>query len=171
MNSKEFVNRIVPLSPRIYSMANRILGNDEDARDAVQEIMIRLWKGRNGLNNHPNVNGFVFLLSRNYCLDIIKKKKPDIIGYPILFSDTMSTGKNNMGEQEELFTIVRKIIDELPDNQKDIVIMRDLDGLEFEEIATISGINLKYIRVLLSRARKRIGLRLTEIYNYQYEKN
>ena len=58
-------------------MAARMLGNDEDAQDAVQEIMIKLRKCKKQLKEHPNLNGFVFLTARNHCLDRLKKKNPE----------------------------------------------------------------------------------------------
>ena len=76
MNTKDFKDKVVSLSERIYPMVVRMLGNKESAEDAVQEIMIKLWDKRGNLKNHPNITGFVFLTARNYCLDILKKKIP-----------------------------------------------------------------------------------------------
>lgn len=168
MNNNEFNTRIISLSPRIYPMVARLIGNEEEAADALQEIMIRLWKSRSKLGKHPNPEGFVFLTARNYCMDLLKKKKP-------VYSDLSRVDSGKTGitdganyEGKELFRLVNDIINELPVNQRDIVLMRDIDGLEFEEICAITAIRVENIRVLLSRARKKIGARLNEIYNYEY---
>lgn len=75
MTSIEFKHKILSLSPRIFPLAARLLGDEEDGRDAVQEIMIKLWNTRKQLNKHPNISGFVFLTARNYCLDRLRVKK------------------------------------------------------------------------------------------------
>ena len=75
MNSKDFKNNVLSLSDRIFPMVARMLGNDTDAKDAVQEIMIKLWDRRKQIGNHPSLTGFVFLTARNYCIDLLKKKK------------------------------------------------------------------------------------------------
>lgn len=168
MNSKEFNIRIVSLSPRIYPMVARLLENDEEAVDAVQEIMIRLWKNRGKLGNHPNPEGYVFLTARNYCLDLLKKQNPAKNQISLDGNSLASMTGNENYEQKELFRIVTDIINELPVSQRDIIMMRDIDGLEFNEIMEITGTRIENIRVSLSRARRKIGTRLNDIYNYEY---
>jgi len=76
MNTKDFEHKVVSLSPRVYQMVARMLADEEKAKDAVQEIMIKLWNNRKQLAKHPNINGFVFLTAKNYCLDMLKKSQP-----------------------------------------------------------------------------------------------
>ena len=170
MTGNEFIGRIVSLSPRIYPMAARLLKNEEDANDAVQEIMLKLWKARNKLDRHPNINGFVFLTARNHCLDILKRERPVNSDLDLVEYIRLAPNESPTLEQKELFDIVRRIIDELPHKQSDIIMLRDIDGLEISEISAVTGISPEHTRVLLSRARKTIGKRLTEIYNYEYGK-
>ncbi|MEZ5000640.1 MAG: RNA polymerase sigma factor [Bacteroidales bacterium] len=168
MNSNEFNNRIISLSPRIYPMVARLIGNEDEAADAVQEIMIRLWKSRAKLEKHPNPEGFAFLTARNYCMDLLKRRSPFLSDLSRVESVRTGTTGGEELEGDELLSIVNGIINELAVNQRDIVLMRDIDGLEFEEIAAVTGIKIENIRVLLSRARRKIGARLNEIYNYEY---
>ena len=146
-------------------MAARMLGNEEDAQDAVQEIMIKLWKCKKQLKKHPNLNGFVFLTARNHCLDRLRKKNTEqpYSGYqekiPQEYQDHL--------EYTEVFSFVQEIIKQLPDNQKMVMVLYDIDGLEFEEIAAIVGLKIEHVRVLLSRARKMVREKLTKIYSYE----
>ena len=75
MNKNDFKVTIFSLSERLFPLVVRLLGDKTKAEDAIQEIMIKLWEKRNQLENHPNIKGFVFLTARNYCLDILRKKR------------------------------------------------------------------------------------------------
>lgn len=167
MNSKDFKQNVLSLSDRIFPMVARMLGNDTDAKDAVQEIMIKLWDRRKQIGNHPNLTGFVFLTARNYCIDLLKKKKPELVSsdsqVAVLGSDT---GQEPF-ELKELTLIVEKILEKLPEQQKEIMMMRDIDGFEFDEIAAAMQLKVEHIRVLLSRARKQVRLELKNTYNYE----
>ena len=169
MNSREFNKRIVSLSPRIFPLTARMLNNQEEAADAVQEIMLKLWKNRSKLKHHPNLNGFVFLTARNHCLDSLKARKKENKTY--LDSSLYLESKEGPEryEEVEMDRIIRQIIDKLPQKQREIVLLRDIDGLEFNEIVSLTEIKIENIRVLLSRARKKISQKLTETYNYEYK--
>ena len=166
MNSKDFKNKVVSMSERIYPMVARMLGSRESAEDAVQEIMIKLWDKRRNLKNHPNVAGFVFLTARNYCLDILKKKHPETESFDLQFGMTENSFSDDDIEWKELNAIVGNILKDLPEQQREIMIMRDLDGLEYNEIAEITKLKVEHIRVLLSRARKQVSVKLKKIYSY-----
>lgn len=148
-------------------MLFRMLGNAEDANDAVQEVMLKLWNKRNQLQNHPNVAGFVTLTARNYCLDLMKKQQPQFVTAETNNHSTDHYNSQNEIEWKELNTIIGQLLQEMPDKQREVLAMRDMDGLEFSEIAEATGLKIEYIRVLLSRARKQIGSKLKKIYSYE----
>jgi RNA polymerase sigma-70 factor (ECF subfamily) len=167
MTSNDFKYKILPLSQRIFPLAARLLGNDDEAQDAVQEIMIKLWNARKQLDKHPNISGFVFLTARNYCFDLLRGKKKDIM-------DTMNQDlivdlyvDQRQEGFEDVFMIIRKIISELPEKQREVILMRDIDGFEFDEIVAMTEIKIEHIRVLLSRARKQVRIQLKNVYNYE----
>jgi len=167
MNTKDFKNKVVSLSGRIYPMVARMLGNKESAEDAVQEIMMKLWDKRRNLEKHPNITGFVFLTARNYCIDILKKKYPETEPFEIhLRLMATETSENNI-EWSELTAIIQNILRELPEQQREIIILHDLDGLEYPEIAEITKLKIEHVRVLLSRARKQVSVKLKKIYSYE----
>ncbi|MDZ7636509.1 MAG: sigma factor-like helix-turn-helix DNA-binding protein [Bacteroidales bacterium] len=82
--------------------------------------------------------------------------------------DAMPADDNDRIEQREVIEIIEKIIASLPEKQRDIVLLRDIDGLEFVEIELLTGIRKELIRVILSRGRKNIREQLEKIYNYEY---
>ena len=167
MKTKDFEDSVLSLSDRIYPMVARILGNDGSAEDAVQEIMIKLWDNRKKITNHPNIKGFVFLTARNYCLDLVKKKRPDFDSADFQMTMLVSDTIQNHIEWRELSTIIEKLLKELPAQQCEVMMMRDVDGFEFSEIADATNLKVEHVRVLLSRARKQVSRKLKSIYSYE----
>ncbi|MEE4116074.1 MAG: RNA polymerase sigma factor [Marinilabiliaceae bacterium] len=171
MNSKEFNDKVVSLSPKIFPMVARILDNREDARDAVQEVMMKLWEKRKQLGKQENLNGYVFLTARNYCIDRQRTNKRKINGSgkntQAGLIDNIKVKEDVSLENRESYSLIINLINNLPDNQKEVILLRDVDGLEFDEIITLTGYKIENIRVWLSRARKRISRELTEIHSYE----
>lgn len=167
MKTKEFQDKVLVLSDRIYPFVVRLLGNQENAKDAVQEIMIKLWDRRKQLAGHPNINGFVFLTARNHCLDILKKYRfgQGDPGFNLQLIDS-ETGQDKL-EWKELNNLLKEVLQKLPEQQRTVVIMRDIDGCSFDEIAAVMQLKKEYIRVLLSRGRKQIMIELNKLYSYE----
>ena len=76
MDAQEFKERVLPVSQRIFRYANRLLSNEHDAEDVVQEIWLKIWDKREQLGNIKNMEAFAYRMTRNLCLDKIKLKKP-----------------------------------------------------------------------------------------------
>ncbi len=167
MNETEFKHSIFSLSERLYPMVSRMLGNKENVEDAIQEIMIKLWKKRHKIAQHPNINGFVILTARNYCIDLIRKKKLDSSDFYLKLKAVKNQDTLEHIEWKELNEVINKILKTLPKQQREIITMRDLEGYEFTEIAYTMQIKIEYARVLLSRARKQVSIALEKKYYYE----
>jgi RNA polymerase sigma-70 factor (ECF subfamily) len=167
MNKTDFKIKVFSLSERLFPMVSRMLGNRTNAEDAIQDIMMKLWEKRNQIRNHPNITGFVFLTARNYCIDLLRKKKLEIYDSSLQLELLKSEYGLEQLEWKELNTIVKNILKSLPEQQREVLIMRDLDGYEFTEIAAITQLKIEHIRVLLSRARKQVGIKLKKTYSYE----
>lgn len=166
MTKLEFKNTVFILSEKLFPMVSRILGTHEKAEDAIQEIMIKIWQKRKNLKNHPNIKGFVFLTARNYCLDVLRKKKIEPQNDTNYLKIIRSKDEYNI-EWQELNQIISEILKTLPEQQKEVFLMRDIDGYEFTEISSALNIKQTHARVLISRARKQIGNALLKTYNYE----
>ncbi|MFK8059671.1 MAG: RNA polymerase sigma factor [Polaribacter sp.] len=166
MTKQEFRHIVFSLSERIYPLVARFLGS-HNAEDAIQDIMIKLWQQRKKLDNHPNVKGFVFLTARNHCIDVLRKRPNMVDDSTPYFKVIKSSNKNDSLEWEELNSIIQKILKKMPQQQREVFIMRDMDGYEFKEIAAALGIKIEHVRVLVSRARKFIGVSLEKTYDYE----
>ncbi|MCK0132163.1 RNA polymerase sigma factor [Flavobacteriaceae bacterium F08102] len=165
MDVKKFKERILPLSTKMYPLVMRYLGDTNEAEDAIQEIMIKLWRVRNQLNTHPNVNGFALLTAKNYCLDLVKKKKPTMVRDSYELSTLQSVSGHEQFLVEELSNHVLTIIRTLPVQQREVIILRLVDELDYDEISELTQLKVAHIRVLVSRARQTIALALQKTYN------
>lgn len=166
MNKKEFKCRVFSLSERIYPMVARMLGQS-NAEDAIQDIMLKLWEKRNNIKKHPNIKGLVFLTTRNFCLDALRKKRIILDENIANLKVVHSKKEVSKIEWKELNFIIQNILKRLPEQQKEVFEMRDLDGFDTAEVAQILQIKKEHVRVLLSRARKQIGKALEKDYNYE----
>jgi len=167
MNKQRFKKEVFSLSERLYPMVYRLLGNRAKVEDAIQEIMLKLWEKRKKIKDHPNLKGLVFLTARNHCIDILRKNKPEIEDSELYFNVLKSENGHEQLELKELNTVILKILEHIPKQQREVLIMKDLDGFEFEEIASLTALNIEHIRVLLSRARKQVRLELKNNYCYE----
>jgi len=168
MKQKEFNKIVLPLSAKIYSYSYRILENSDEAKDVVQEIMLKLWLKRKELKNYYNPAGFVMRMTRNYCIDLIRKRKKivsDSEGHIEIFEQSES---NHTIETKDTFDIIKNIIKTLPPTQQEVIILKDLEDYKTNEIAEITGLGVNNIRVILSRCRRQIKEELMtkyKIYN------
>ncbi|UCG27138.1 MAG: RNA polymerase sigma factor [Bacteroidales bacterium] len=172
MKAQEFQHKVLPLHRKIYPFAFRILQNKEEAEDTVQEIFVKLWNMRYELNGIRNLEAFTMSMTRNFCLDRLKKRKT------MSFDDGMMRNQgvwdDNPAKQTELkdaVNLVRRIINELPEQQRMIIQLRDIEGYTNDEITTILDISHNNLRVNLSRARQKIRENLLKTYNYGQEEN
>lgn len=166
MKTKEFKDKVISMSERLYPMVARMLGSNANAEDAIQEIMIKLWECRRQIKNHPNLPAFIFLTARNYCLDLIKKKKPQENQYDAQTQLLASEPEHDSFEWRELKRNIEEVLESLPAQQREVMIMRDLDDMEFTEIAELTTLRVDHIRVLLSRARRQVAVELKKTYSY-----
>ena len=167
MNSKNFKKHIIPHSGQIYKLAYRLLGNDADAKDAVQEIMLKLWKIRENIENHPNISAFIFLSARNHCLDQIRsKRKMKTVDLKDETGHSYDSGLFNLNYSDTM-KIIEHFLVKLPELQKEVLILKDIDGFEIKEISMIKEIKKEHARVLLSRARKQLKTHLIKFENYE----
>ena len=167
MTKLDFKLNVFSLSERIYPMIARMLGGNHNAEDAIQEIMVKLWKNRKLIAKHPNITGLVFLTARNHCIDVLRKKKPHVEDASPYLKLVKSSSNNDNLEWQELNSIIQQILKQLPEQQQEVFIMRDIDGYEFKEIAATLKIKVEHVRVLVSRARKFIGTSLEKTYDYE----
>lgn len=173
MELKEFKQQVIDISPKMYRFARRLLGQEEEAKDSVQDAMLRLWKMRDKLGEYRSIEALAIRITKNICLDKLKSKRNYMLQldgqYQNLNPHWETPEKHT--ELNNTMNIVSKAMQQLPEQQQMIIQLRDIEEMEFTEIAEILGMEVNTIRVNLSRARKKMRTILTQLYNYGIEKN
>jgi RNA polymerase sigma-70 factor (ECF subfamily) len=171
MTAQEFNERVVPLNRQLYRYAFRFMGNQEDSKDAVQDVFVKLWKMRTELAGVANIEAFSVRVMRNHCLDRLKLKKTVRFDVQELFANEpgLDPLPDRKLEVTNSIAIIRKAISEMQEPQQSIVRMRDIEGYSNEEIAKALGIADGTVRVVLSRGRNKIRQVLAKMYGYENE--
>ena len=169
MTRQDFNELVREHNRNFYGYAYRILRNQEEAEDAVQEVFIKLWNLGKKLDEYNSITALAITMVKNYCIDQIRKKKKlitkDNTGEELSYADTSSP--YTIMENRESGELLNKIIFQLPEIYKTVIQMRDIESLSYEEISEKTQQNINTIRVTLSRARKMIR---EEFNKYQYER-
>ena len=166
MNQTEFMNVVNPFKDKVFRMAKRILVSTEEAEDATQEVLVKLWNKNESIDAYNNLEALAMTMTKNYCLDQLKSKRAS--NMKIVHNNFTDREASLQQKAEDIDSMnwVEKIINALPEQQKLIVQMRDIEQYEFEEIAKILDMSEATIRVALSRARKTIREYMTKTHNY-----
>jgi len=169
MDAKELKERVLPISRKIFRYAQRLLGNAHDAEDVVQDIWMKLWDRKGQVDELNSIEAFAFRMTRNLCLDKIKLKKPqyyDDREEAAYRFDGADEGPDPLRSLELKDTMekVNQIIGGFPEQQQTLLQLRDIEGMEYEEISAITGLEVNTIRVNISRARKNLRETLHKIH-------
>lgn len=174
MNAEEFKHKVLPVNQKLLRFSFRFLGNVQEAEDAVQEVFMKLWGMREKLSEINNVEAFATTITKNLCLDKLKARRTVSLDSQVLNinhrEDTVPN-PHQISENQDSADIVQRIIDHLPEQQKSVIIMRDIEEYDFEEIHEITGFDMNYIRVNLSRARKQVREELIKVHEYGTKSN
>jgi len=166
MEQADFVKLVMPFKDKVYRLAKRLLVSSEEAEDATQEILIKLWNNKTKIEEYRNVEAFSMTMTKNFCLDRLKSKQAQNL--KIVHSNYQDHNVSLQKEVENRDSVnwVSRIIEELPEQQKIILQLRDIEEYDYDEIAKVVDMNPTAIRVALSRARKTIREKLTKTHRY-----
>lgn len=134
---------------RMYMAALRVTGSEADAEDAVQDAMCRLWKRIDSFAQAENREAYAAATARRCALDLIESRRP---GFGLEEASGVVIPEETDDDRERL-TIVFRIIEQLPSPQREVITLRDINGLEMEEIQQELNLTAGNVRVILSRAR------------------
>ena len=167
MTIKEFKIKLLPLKNKLFRLSLSILNNRDDAEDAVQEVYIKIWEMQHKLNSLKNIEAFMMTVTRNLCLDKIKSKRNKFLTLNEDIAKHEFSNPYEITEQADLVVRVKKIMQQLPEQQRTIIHLRDIEGYDFNEIIEITGWDMNYLRVNLSRGRKRIKETILKLQHYE----
>ena len=158
-------NAFTTLREQMLSLAERITGNRDDAADAVQDAFVKLWQQRGRYETTSHAQGAGMMTVRTTSIDMARRNNRQADLPVEQAANTIEEVTDN--ERSLAYQQVRLIIDnDLSQNQRAIIDMREMQGMEFEDIASRLGMQPATVRVELSRARKRVR----EIYRNRKSK-
>ena len=154
MDASMFNSLFTALSGKLYRLAKSMLRHNEEAEDALQEVQLKLWEKHYELDAVENPEGFAMRTMRNLCLDKIRK----VHDTSELNEELISKNKNPYEQTElnDLTDRIKGLIDRLPEMQRSIIRMRDVEEMEISEIAYIMNLTENAVTVNLSRARTKV---------------
>ena len=158
MKEISFKNDVLPLKDKLFRLALRITLNREEAEDIVQDTLIKLWNQRDEWSAIQNMETYSMTICRNLSLDAIEKKERQNISLDETAHDrpdNSRTQDEELMKQQQLNTVMR-IIGQLPEKQRTIMQLRDIEGKSYQEIADIMSINVSDVKVNLFRARQKV---------------
>ena len=151
----------------LVSFATKYIDNQEVAEDIVQDTMIRVWNKRDEWTQFDSIEAYCLTVARNLAIDRSQKlesQNVELTPETQEMPDTLTPDRAY--EQDEQLRLVHHLINELPEKQRTIVQLRDIEGKSYKEIADVLQLTEEQVKVNLFRARQRIKLKYSEIDNY-----
>ncbi len=166
MQQKEFLNLVMPFKDKLFRMAKRLLVSREEAEDATQEILLKLWSKNENMGSYKSVEAFAMTMTKNFCLDRLKSKQANNLKLVHSNYKDEHTSLQKQLEAEDSVNWVERIMDELPEQQKMVLQLRDIEDYDYEEISELLEMKPTAVRVALSRARKTVREKLMQKHSY-----
>lgn len=168
MKKISFRNDVLPLKNALYRLALRITLNREEAEDIVQDTLIKVWNKRESWDEIDSIEAFSLTICKNLALDHLKRssRQDSQIGGA---AEEKPDGSSSPYEQmlhKDRMTLIRRLVDALPEKQRCCMQLRDFEGKPYKEIAEIMEISEEQVKVNIFRARQAIKQRFKQFDNY-----
>ena len=155
------------MKDKLFRLALRITFDRAEAEDIVQDTLIRVWDKRDEWSQMDSVEAYCLTITRNLAIDRSQKKEAQNVELtPETQEMPDASVPDRQMERDEQLSIVHRLINELPEKQRSIVQLRDIEGKSYKEIAEVLGLAEEQVKVNLFRARQRIKTKYNEINNY-----
>ena len=171
MKQSEFLNLVMPFKDKVFRLSKRLLVSNEEAEDATQELFMKLWRNKEKISSYKNVEAFAMTMTKNYCFDRLKSKQASNLSLVHSNYKEKGTSLDKKTDLNDSVSIVHQLIAKLPEQQRMIIQLRDVEQYEYEEISKMLDIKPTAVRVALSRARKTIKEQLIKQHNYGIKQN
>lgn len=169
MNEQTFLDRIMTVQDSMFRLAKRLLISKEEAEDAVQEVVTKLWANMTHIATLSNIEGYAMTMTKNYCLDRLKSKQAAQLRLVHYKHDSATNSLDKQLNALDSVSMVMDFMKSLPSQQQLILQLRDIEQYEFDVIAEITELSEGAVRVALSRARKKIKEQLIKAHQHGIE--
>ncbi|HWQ30639.1 MAG TPA: sigma-70 family RNA polymerase sigma factor [Negativicutes bacterium] len=156
---------------KAYNIAYRVMGNEEDAKDMAQEALLRVFRSIKDFKGQSSFSTWLYRIVTNVCLDELRRRKND---KHISIDSTVQTENGEMHmelcsdketpesvyERVEQRELIKKAIQELNDEYRSVIVLRDIQGFSYDEISTMLECSLGTVKSRINRARSMLREKL-----------
>ena len=166
MQQADFLKIVGPFQDKLFRLAKRLLVSREEAEDATQEILLKLWAKNKSIEQYKSVEAFAMTMTKNFCLDRLKSKQAGNLKLVHTNYEEKGSSLQKKIEANDSVSWVGKIMEDLPEQQKMVLQLRDVEEYDYDEIAKMLEMQPTAVRVALSRARKTVREKLIQKHSY-----
>lgn len=161
-----FEELIAAYQKKVLNLAFRMLGNSADAEDAAQDIFVRVFKAIPNFNEESKFSTWLYKVSTNVCLDLLRRRKRQNVNNTVSINQYSSDEEEyelpvedkaptpyEQAQKSEAMRALERALDQLGEEQKAVIVMRDINGLAYEEIAEAMNCSLGTIKSRINRSR------------------
>lgn len=171
MRRAVFEAAVAQHSRRVFTLAVYLLGDREEAEDVAQDVLIRLW--RKGHDVAPDrIESWLVQVTRNACVDAIRRRGSGIRAVTELHPDTLPEvaskipGPESLARSSQLGRRILAALQKLSEPYRSVVILREVQGLSYQEIGKALEMPMSNVRVTLHRGRRRLREELRGVRNH-----
>ena len=163
-SEREFVALLTRLRDMLYRLARSIVLDDAEAEDVLSDLFERAWKLRDTVLASDNPRAYICRMARNLAIDSWRRHSRRSELNASLDVDAIDSAK--AFDERDMVAITRQLIERLPERQRTVVQLRDVEGYDIIEIAQILECDESSVRMNLSRARRSVREQLLIYLNY-----
>ncbi|MEC5395728.1 RNA polymerase sigma factor [Bergeyella sp. RCAD1439] len=163
MTHETFRDTVFCLRDEMYRFAKRLVGSGDEAEDVVQELMLKFWQMKEQLASYANLKSFAMKCVKNECLNRLKHEevKMGFVQLQLHHNEQYRPAVNNLKDE------ILRYIEALPQKQKMVIHLKDVEEYEVGEIAEVLQMEENAVRVNLMRARQKIREKITQLMQYE----
>ncbi len=167
MQEISFRNDVLPLKDKLFRLALRITLNKAEAEDIVQDVLIRVWDKRDEWLQLDSIEAYCLAVTKNLAIDRIRKQDARYAELtPAMEEETDAQSPHDRLIEEERMKLIHRLVDGLPEKQRLIMQLRDIEGESYKQIAALLGLSEEQVKVNLFRARQKVKQQFLEIEDY-----
>ena len=153
--------------PLVFRLAFRLLCDEDEAKDMVQETFVKVWLALGKYNGECRFSTWLYKITCNACYDRLRSLRHSSLNNEFAFSDSINLASDDNIEislsNRQLKELILRYTNELPPQQKLVFMLRDVEELEVIEVQTITGLSPEKIKSTLYLARKNIRNKMNQI--------
>jgi RNA polymerase sigma-70 factor (ECF subfamily) len=170
MSKTIFNNQVMPATDKMYRYALSILRNRDVAHDVVQDCLVKIWRNRQKLPEIKSIDSWVMRITRNQCYDWVKVNRfsldsdREIERDDIVQHEPVGTDQKILVHDQQNW--LDKVVESLPQKQKEVYHLREVEEMNYQEIAEILSLSLGEVKITLHRSRAKIRETIKKIEAY-----